>query len=288
MYALAARLGVETARIYGAADDPGVCDRPDLAFPVVLKPVFSHRMCARFARKLFVVQTRDELRPQTARLREAGIRALVMDLVPGPDTNVYSYSAYVRADGSPAGERVLRKIRQSPPLFGVSRLVETSDLYELREPALALVRAAGWRGIVEAEYKRDPRDGRFRLMDLNGRCFLQMGLHLRSGVNYPWLAWRDLTGHEIPDPPQADWNGIWISELDDLHYALFHRGAESLGWADYFRPYGRPKTFLLWSARDPLPFLVALHRELLRVPRALFSPRRRKELRNRATSGSCA
>ena len=53
---------------------------------------------------------------------------------------------------------VARRSRQHPPEFGrASTYVETVDLPELEEPPLRFLRAIGYYGLVEVEYKRDPR-----------------------------------------------------------------------------------------------------------------------------------
>ncbi len=186
-HAAAQASGVEVPRTYGEAS-LATAAREDIAFPVLVKPVESRPFVARFGVKLFVARDRDELRRRVQEVLDAGLRAQIVDLVPGADDRFYSYTVYIDRHGEPGAELCMRKLRKSPPFFGVVRVAELASAPELREPTLALLRHIGWRGMASAEYKRDPRDGRFRLMEINGRSFLIQGLALRAGVNYPLLA----------------------------------------------------------------------------------------------------
>ena len=89
------------------------------------------------------------------------------------------------------------------------RAAEVADVPHLREPTIALLQRIGWQGMASAEYKLDPRDGRYRLMEINGRCFLINGLPTRCGVNYPLLAWRE---HALREAVGAEANG-WRGRL---------------------------------------------------------------------------
>lgn len=142
--------------------------------------------------------------------------------------------------GEPVAEVGMRKLRKSPPLFGVMRAGERAHFPELREPTVALLRAQNWRGMANVEYKLDPRDG---------RCFLMMGLARRLGVNHALLSWQE-KGMKQGNLAASlnDWNGVWVHLLADVYYGLFCQGIEKLGFDSYLRSYRRPKTFAVWSA----------------------------------------
>ena len=259
--------------------------REVLAYPVVLKPVESWSFVRRFGVKLFVAANRAELLQQIARVDAAGLRAQVLDLVPGPDPLNYSQSMYVDRRGETIAAMATRRIRKSPPFFGVTRVGEVAATDAMREPTFELLRHLGWRGMVSAEWKLDPRDGRFRLMELNGRPFRTLGLIRRAGVNYPRLAWQEAMD-VAPDTPVANgWPGVWINVPDDVYYALFfRRRVERLGLREYLAPYRRPKIYSVWSAADPRPFLALSASMARRVARAAADRRYRAALRHHVQS----
>ena len=266
-HAAARGVGVDVPHAYGDAS-PEVASRADVRFPVVVKPVESRSFVARFGVKLLVARDRAELRLRVRDVQASGLRAQVVDMVPGRDDLCFSYTVYIDRHGEPSAELCLRKLRKSPPFFGVVRVAEVADVEGLREPTLALLRHIGWRGMASVEYKLDPRDGRHRLMEINGRSFLIQGLAHRAGVNYPLLAWREAVLGERAGMRFNGWNGVWIHGLDDVYYGAFHRAVERSSLGEYLAPYRRPKTYAVWSASDPKPFLAQVRHAIGRAARA--------------------
>lgn len=253
-YAAARQAGIETPASHGPASRAAATDRR-LRFPVVVKPVEGHLFWERFGKKLFVARDAVELLLAVDRVEAAGLRAEVFDCVPGGDDSIYQYAVYMDRRGEPAAEFALRKLRQAPPHYGVARAAETAAVPELREPTIELLRRLEWRGIAAVEYKRDARDGRYRLLEVNGRCFLAHGLARRAGVNLPLLAWREHVAGGRVRAAGNGWDGVWLHLHGDILYTAAGLGSERLDWRAFLQSYARPKTFAVWSRRDPAPFL---------------------------------
>ena len=62
-----------------------------------------------------------------------------------------------------------RKLRQTPPVVGTCRVGEAFWVDEIVEAAFRLLRAISFHGVSQVEFKRDQRDGRFKLMEINPR-----------------------------------------------------------------------------------------------------------------------
>lgn len=279
-HAVAQEVGIDTPRSYGPATAETL-RRPDLEFPVLVKPCQGHVFWERFGTKLFAAGDAGELTEAVARVGAVGIPAEVVDCVPGGDDRIYQYVVYVDRRGRPAAEFALHKLRQGPPHYGVARAAEAVAAPQLRERTLELLRRLEWRGIAAVEYKHDPRDGSFRLIEVNGRCFLANGLARRVGVNLPLLAWREhALGEAVAARPNG-WPGVWLHLYADLLYTALSLGTERLDWRDFGRSYLRPKTFAVWSATDPKPFAVQWSRTLATAARLARDPRERAAVRAR-------
>jgi carbamoylphosphate synthase large subunit len=59
---------------------------------------------------------------------------------------------------------------------------------------LRLLRALRFHGISQVEFKRDPRDGRYKLMEVNPRLWQWHGLATATGVDLTRIAYLDLIG----------------------------------------------------------------------------------------------
>jgi D-aspartate ligase len=254
MLETARELGVEAPHCYGPAVAAAAA-RPELRFPVVVKPIEGYRFTARFGAKLLRADDRTALRRCIARVTEADLACEIFDLVPGGDDRIYAYCVYMGARGEPVAGLAIRKLRQSPPFFGVARVAEIAGEHPaLREATIAMLRRMGFRGIAAAEFKLDPRDGRMRFLEVNGRSVIYNGLLRRAGLDGTGLAWSDhIEGGVQPFRPEG-WAGVWIHLHADLLQSALGRRHHRIGLAEFLAPYRRPKVWAVWSAADPLPF----------------------------------
>jgi predicted ATP-grasp superfamily ATP-dependent carboligase len=128
---------------------------------------------------------------------------MVQEVIPGGDDELYTLGSYVRADGKPLGLFSGRKLRQTPPGVGTCRVGEAVWVEDVVESGLKLLHALGFYGLSQVEFKRDPRDGAYKLMEVNPRLFQWHGLAAACGVDLPLIAYRDLTGEQV-EPVSAN------------------------------------------------------------------------------------
>ena len=94
-----------------------------------------------------------------------------------------------------------RRLREKPPSGGVSVVSESIPLdEEMVAAADRLLSAVEWRGIAMIEFKRDRRDGKAKLMEINGRFWGSLQLAIACGVDFPSLLLDYLDGTKPPDP----------------------------------------------------------------------------------------
>jgi len=122
---------------------------------------------------------------------------IVQELVPGGGESQFSYAALCK-DGLPLASIVARRTRQYPMDFGqFSTYVETVDEPQVIEPSVRLLKALRFTGLVEVEFKKDPRDGQCKVIDVNPRVWGWHTLSRRCGVDFPHLLWLLLRGESF-------------------------------------------------------------------------------------------
>ena len=236
-----------------------------LAFPLVVKPVTRDGLAtAGWAAKAALVRSSEELDRLWRRMRAAGIaRALAQQLVPGPESRVESYHAYVDAAGVTAGEFTGRKLRTWPVEFGHSTAVIVTAIDDVLGAGREIVARLNLRGVVKVDYKRAP-DGRLILLEVNPRFNLWHHPGAVAGVDLPGLVYADLTEAPRPTSPRLRERVAWCHPWHDVRAAAATGMStlEWLGWA------ARCETRHDLSWRDPMPFLrgvlVRKGRQLLR------------------------
>ena len=167
----------------------------ELGYPVLVKPRHPDGFKRRFRRQAFRCETSADLERSYADAEPFG--PMVQELVPGGDEELYSLGSYLREDGEPLGLFSGRKLKQVPPLVGTCRVGEAVWVDEVVDAGLRFLRELGFHGISQVEFKRDPRDGRFKLMEINPRLWQWHGLATACGVDLPLIAFRDLTGATV-------------------------------------------------------------------------------------------
>jgi D-aspartate ligase len=278
MHALAQSVGLEVPVCYGPASAETASEPP--SYPVLVKPVQHDRLISSFGAKLFLARDADELRVSIDRLAGARLRGLVFEFVPGPDQNIYVYCVYLDARGEPSTGVTVRKLRQNPPLIGGARVAEiVPEVPGLREATVALLRRVGFRGMAFTEFKRDQRTGRFVFIEVNGRAVQFNSLLPPTGIDLVTMAWCDFVLGERPRAQPTGWRGSWIHLQADIRCSFSHRRLERLSLAQLVAPYRRPKTFAVWSASDPRPYLA---QTALGMRGALAALRRRRSATNAA------
>jgi D-aspartate ligase len=133
---------------------------------------------------------------------------MVQELIPGGGSQQYSYCAFFR-DGEAVGKMVVRRRRQHPLQFGrASTYVETLDIPILEELSERFLRAIDYYGLVELEYKLDPRDSQFKLLDVNARTWGYHSLGVEAGVDFSYMLYADQMGLPVSAAKAArEWDG---------------------------------------------------------------------------------
>lgn len=166
---------------------------PEMRFPVVLKPRVDPAGFKRtFGRQVLEASGGEALLAQWDR---AGIhRPQVSEVIPGGDDTLWTLGSYRDADGRPLASFTGRKLRQWPPNFGTARAAEAWWDPGFAARGHALLDEMGFHGISQVEVKRDPRDGRDYLIEVNPRSWLWISLATKVGVNLPLAAYLDAIG----------------------------------------------------------------------------------------------
>ncbi len=257
-YRLGERLSIPVPRTWFPRNEDDL-EGIEMAGPLVIKPAIKEHFFYETHAKAWRADTKDELRERyrAAASITGADEVIIQDLVPGGGAEQFSYCCLF-TDGEARASMTVRRLRQHPSDFGrASTFVETVDLPELEAPSIRFLRAIGYHGLVELEYKRDPRDGICKLLDVNARTWGYHSLGPAAGVDFPYLLWREQLGLRIPEVrgrPAVR----WIRATTDVPNAVRDYRAGALRPLPYLRSLRGVETEAVFSLRDPLPGLAEL------------------------------
>lgn len=179
-------------------------------------------------------------------LLSAGV--LIQEYVPGGADDHYFIDGFIDRRGNVLARLARRRTRMYPLDFGNSSLcrnIPMATVDEAWDGLESLLESVSYRGIFSAEFKRDARNGRFRLIEINTRPWIYIQFADKCGVNFCDLYIRDALGEEIAPVAVSD-KGRYCANLVADYRALRSLPASS-------RP-GRLRVLAVWLESFKLLF----------------------------------
>jgi predicted ATP-grasp superfamily ATP-dependent carboligase len=270
MFELCSGLGIPTPRSLLATSGRELGDAvARLGFPVVVKNAdLAGRRVSPAVGTTTKLGDAAEVAALAAALERTGFkRLLVQEFVPedGPPARRASdwfAHVYCPSDGRAPLVFTGRKLHNWPPGGGV-----TSRGVAVSNPRLAALtaqvcRAVGYRGIGDMDWRYDPRDDAYKLVDFNPRLGAQAQMfRTTTGLDLVRALHADLSGREIEPGRQVDGRELIVEPLDAAATIVAWRGrvAQARGsGAGRAQPRvtvtRREPAWFAWD--DPLPFFV--------------------------------
>lgn len=177
---------------------------------------------------------------------------LIQEIVPGDGNEQYSYCAFVQS-GAPCCVLTARRARQHPREFGrAATYVETIEAPEIEILSERFLKSISYHGVVEIEYKRDPRSGEYKLLDVNARPWGFHAIGSACGVDFPYLIYADQMG--LPIKPARARAGVgWLRMVSDIPTAFSDMLHGSLNLITYIKSLQATRVESVFNWRDPLP-----------------------------------
>jgi D-aspartate ligase len=227
--------------------------------PLVVKAVEGQEYALAFGHKALVAESLDDALSAVRAARARGFHMIVQELVPDSHERVYSLLTYIARGGEPLVTLVGRKVRQGPLRFGTSAVFEVAYEPHVLELGLRLLRTAGYTGIAHVEFAQDPRDGEFRLLEVNTRLPVWAALAANRYLDLPRIAYDDLTGKEVTPLPTFRDQLTWIYLAKDVWVSLQMAKRRELRPREFAARYLRGrKARAVFARDDPWPAVASL------------------------------
>lgn len=273
-YQRAAELGLAVPEVYPIRT-PEDAARMPMRFPVALKPAMRIAL-NRFTRdKVWRADDRESfVRLYTEAASLVGPDCVVVqELVPGDGDCQLSYASLWWL-GRPVTSFVAQRTRQYPIDFSyTSTFVETIDSDDVRQAAETFLASIGHHGLCEIEFKRDPRNGVLKILDVNPRPWSWFGLADAAGIDFG-AAIVALAGGQAPPAMKARKGVGWMFSLRDQVAAFQLALAGRLNFSSWLTSLTRTRTFASFSLSDPLPGIVEIPLTVWRIIERYLSRRR--------------
>ena len=195
-----------------------------------------------------------ELEAACRRIHETVPLPLVQEYIPGEGRGVFLLMNQGRVRAAFAD----RRVHEKPPSGGVSVVSESMALDpRLLAYAQQLLAALKWHGVVMVEFKHDRRDGRAKLLEINGRFWGSLQLAVDAGIDFPYLLYRMAVDGDVEqafsyrEGVRLRW---WPADLDSL-LLRFRNGKGLGGLGEFLKWNGNTTRNEIFRWDDPRPAL---------------------------------
>jgi predicted ATP-grasp superfamily ATP-dependent carboligase len=227
-----------------------------ITYPCIVKPSFSDRFMLDFKTKVFRAESSRQLVYLYNKAISKNHDVFVQEIVPGNARNMYGLNAYYDRNSTPNGVFMYRRIREWPHDFGNGCAIENIVVPELKEIIDPFIKKINYHGIIDAEFKKDPRDNKFKLIEINARCWMQIGLPSRCGVNIPYIAYMDAINDDVIKVISNNKHTKWFFISEDIQSSLKSMLKGDFSFREWIGSFRGEKEYAIFATDDPLPFFV--------------------------------
>ena len=146
------------------------------------------------------------------------------------------------------------KLREHPVTFGTATCAKSIYEEDMLKLSKQLIKELNYSGVCEIEWLRDSRDNIPKLIEINARTWLWVGLAAKCGVNYPKIIYEYMYDRKIPKVTDYLKDKIWLNIYTDFVYSMLNifKKLESPGYI--LKTYSNFQE-ACWDIKDPIPFI---------------------------------
>ncbi|MBI5591934.1 MAG: hypothetical protein HY881_15795 [Deltaproteobacteria bacterium] len=229
----------------------------NIGYPLIVKSAYSHVFITKFHKKVFLIHSPSELETAMNLLNDAHQDYFLQEIIPG--NTLFLFYAYLNRQSVPLGICGYDKIRQRPNDFGIGTICRSMNRFQPIHAAIQYLQNINYYGLAEPEFKWDPRDGQYKLIEINPRSVTQTQLATACGVHVEYLAYQDLIWGNIEPLKPAKEGILWIDEISELHYHLSRIRRGLFSFTEFDSLIGN-KVLAGAACDDPIPFFIGLAR----------------------------
>jgi predicted ATP-grasp superfamily ATP-dependent carboligase len=246
--------------------------RKKIKYPIFMKPATTQRFIKYFRGKGFIAHTPKELIHNYKLIKKHEIKIMLQEIIYGLPSESYALEGYYKSNNLPTVLFARKRLRIFPPEFGNSSLcvsIPISQLQKEKKVINKLMKNIGYNGLMGAEFKRDKRDGKLKLIEINARAWWFVEVSRRCGVDIVSSSYLDILGEKTNyvEHYKIGLKCIYLfNELRLLGKLLLKHEINPKQW---FTSLFGPRCFVFLAKDDLSPFLMESKNRFLRIPKAL-------------------
>jgi D-aspartate ligase len=234
-------------------------------FPCLLKPDYSKEFYRAFGVKAFIPRSADELDRLYRVATSRNLSVFVQEYIPGSTRANYGFAAYFDKDSRPHSLVTYQRLRGWPvDSPGVAAMTISVMENQLVDHAKRFFSSLGFNGIAQAEFIRDSRDDKLKILDVNPRAWSSNRLATRCGCNIPYAGYLDANG--LSSEGSTMRAGVkWMNEAIVFPSSLRELRRSRLSLSEFLPSLNGEVVYAIYDRNDARPFAWFLCHEVVRI-----------------------
>jgi predicted ATP-grasp superfamily ATP-dependent carboligase len=232
----------------------------NIKFPVLTKGRHGLSFYKSTGKKVFLSNSASELKEHLIEIENSFQigETFTQEYIPFDGTNkTISFTAFC-INGDIKTYWIGEKLREHPIRFGTATLARSVVCEELIEPSKKLLQELNYTGVCEVEYLRNPLDGEYKLIEINARTWLWVGLAKACGVNFALMIYNHLNQNPFTYPSNYKTDVNWVNYITDSVFSLQAIIKQQLKLKQYFCAFKGKTVNAIFSWNDILPGIMFL------------------------------
>jgi predicted ATP-grasp superfamily ATP-dependent carboligase len=224
-----------------------------LSYPCFIKPSYSASFVVDFKSKMFFIRNKNQLINQYKKVSLLKHDILIQEIIPGDATHIYGFNGYFDKKFKLNGSFTSRRIREWPKKAGCACFIEAINIPELSKIINTIIKKVNYFGVIDSDFIKDPRDGRFKLLDINPRFWMQISLLERCGINLPHITYLNTIGKSVEKVSYKNQYVKWLFMIDDIRSARMSISRGEISILKWLFSLRGKKEYGVFKWDDPLP-----------------------------------
>jgi predicted ATP-grasp superfamily ATP-dependent carboligase len=179
---------------------------------------------------------------------------MLQEYIPGGDDSVWMFNGYFNGNSDCLLGIAGRKLRQHPVYTGATSLGICLHNQAVEETTKTLMKAVGYRGVLDIGYRYDQRSGQYKVLDINPRVGATFRLFVdENGMDVVRAMYLDMTGQAVRvSSPRL--GRKWVVENGDIiSFHDYHRDGK-LTFFQWIRSFKGVQEGAWFAFDDLAPF----------------------------------
>lgn len=194
-------------------------DWSQLLYPALTKGKHGLTFYKTFSKKAFLSQNEKELKTNLKFISDKFpvSETFTQELI--PYNNTISFTAFCEK-GEIKTYWMGEKLREHPRRFGTATFARSVNIPECFDHSVPLMKALNYTGVCEIEYLFDIRTGKYKLIEMNARTWLWVGLAKVCGVDYARILYSFVSNERLDYPVGYKCDIYWVNPVTDMVYSI--------------------------------------------------------------------